>query len=49
MRKIQEIKRWRVEHSKLREEFHKKQREAQLKGEQKIVDDERIKNELNEI
>ena len=33
----------------MREEFHKKQRDAQLKGEQKMVDDERIKNELNDI
>ena len=46
LRKIREIKEWRLEHSKVREQLYKSQREAQIAKEKKALEEVQRKAEV---
>lgn len=49
LRKIKEIKEWRLEHSKVREELFKRDKEAQVAKERKALEEVQRKAEVEEM
>ena len=49
LRKIKEIKEWRLEHSKVREELFKRDKEAQVAKERKALEEVQRKVEVEEM